>query len=100
MSKANEIYNLARIVEAGDFKEGDNVKFKEGHQLAGTVGRVAGINPDGTLQIKVGQALQDSVNPSDLELVDYGAQNKVGGEQEPDAPADQSVSQNADPASP
>lgn len=59
--KAQEVYELAKILE--EFREGDHVKFADGHQLAGTLGVVAAINPDGTLGIKVGKALQPPVDP-------------------------------------
>jgi transcription antitermination factor NusG len=86
MGKANEINKMADVIEATEFTSGDNVKFKDGHQLAGTLGKVSAINPDGTITVMVGKAVQPPVSPSELELVDYGAQNKVGGEPQVDAP--------------
>jgi len=68
--KAQEVYELAKVLE--DFAAGDNVKFAAGHPLEGTLGIVAMINPDGTLSIKVGKALQPPVDPGMVIKLDAG----------------------------
>jgi len=88
MSKAKEVLKMADIIEAEGFTAGDNVKFKAGHALAGTFGKVAAVNADGSIGVMVGKSLMPPVSPSELELVDLGAQNKVGGQAAVGAPAD------------
>lgn len=58
--KAEEAYEIAKILEE-DLKVGDHVKFASGHPLDGTLGVVAALNPDGTIGVRVGKALQEPV---------------------------------------
>lgn len=67
--KAQEVYELAKIME--EFKEGDNVKFAPGHQLEGTLAVVNMLNPDGTITVRVGKALQPPVDAGMLIKVGY-----------------------------
>lgn len=68
--KAQEVYELAKVLE--EFAAGDHVKFAAGHPLEGTLGVVAAINPDGTLGIKVGKALQPPVDPGMVIKLEQG----------------------------
>lgn len=68
--KAQEVYELAKVLE--ELKAGDNVKFADGHQLAGTLALVNQINPDGTITVRVGKAVQPPVPASMLIKLDMG----------------------------
>lgn len=69
-SKADQILRDAWVIEAAELRVDANVKFKEGTQLAGTVGRIGAINPDGTIMVMVGKALQGPFAPGDVEVLD------------------------------
>jgi len=87
-SKSEEVLKMAQVIEAAEMAVNQQVKFKEGTQLAGTTGRVGAINPDGTIMVMVGKALQGPFPPGDLEVFDMEPNFKAPGAAAPAAPAE------------